>query len=55
MSNWEAKMRAIVEETRNENVTSLAGGPSGMLDLLNTIVETTGNAKVLELWPNLEV
>lgn len=55
MSNWEAKMRAIVEETRNENVTSLAGVPSWMLVLLNTVLETTGYSNVLDLWPNLEV
>ena len=55
MSNWEAKMRAIVEETRNENVTSLAGVPSWMLVLLNTVLETTGLSNVLDLWPNLEV
>ena len=55
MSNWEAKMRAIVEETRNENVTSLAGVPSWMLVLLNTVLETTGHSNVLDLWPNLEV
>ena len=55
MSNWEAKMRAIVEETRNENVTSLAGVPSWMLVLLNTFLETTGHSNVLDLWPNLEV
>jgi hypothetical protein len=55
MSNWEAKMRAIVEETRHENVTSLAGVPSWMLVLLNTVLETTGHSNILDLWPNLEV
>ncbi|MBO6630977.1 MAG: GH3 auxin-responsive promoter family protein, partial [Psychroserpens sp.] len=55
MSDWEVKMAAIVEETRNENVTSLAGVPSWMLVLLNTILETTGKQHLFELWPNLEV
>lgn len=55
MSDWEVKMAAIVEETRNENVTSLAGVPSWMLVLLNTIIETTGKQHLFELWPNLEV
>ncbi len=55
MSDWEVKMAAIVEETRNENVTSLAGVPSWMLVLLNTILETTGKYHLFELWPNLEV
>ncbi|MCD2260333.1 GH3 auxin-responsive promoter family protein [Psychroserpens luteolus] len=55
MSDWEVKMKAIVEETRNENVTSLAGVPSWMLVLLNTILETTGKDNLFDIWPNLEV
>jgi hypothetical protein len=55
MSDWEHKMQAIVNETINENVTSLAGVPSWMLVLLNNILETTGKGNLHEVWPNLEV
>ncbi|WP_460219979.1 GH3 auxin-responsive promoter family protein [Psychroserpens sp. MEBiC05023] len=55
MSDWEIKMQAIVEETINENVTSLAGVPSWMLVLLNTVLESTGKNNLLDIWPNLEV
>ena len=55
MSDWEYKMQAIVDETINENVTSLAGVPSWMLVLLNNVLETTGKSSLLEIWPNLEV
>lgn len=55
MSNWEHKMQAIVNETINENVTSLAGVPSWMLVLLNNVLETTGKKNLFEVWPNLEV
>jgi hypothetical protein len=55
MNDWEHKMLAIVEETRNENVTSLAGVPSWMLVLLNTVLEATGKDNLFEIWPNLEV
>jgi hypothetical protein len=55
MSNWEYKMQAIVNETINENVTSLAGVPSWMLALLNNVLETTDNKTILDIWPNLEV
>jgi len=55
MSNWDLKMQAIVDETINENVTSLAGVPSWMLVLLNTVLETTGKKSLLEIWPNIEV
>ena len=55
MSDWEHKMQAIVNETINENVTSLAGVPSWMLVLLNNVLETTNKTSLLDIWPNLEV
>ena len=55
MSDWEHKMQAIVDETINENVTSLAGVPSWMLVLLNNVLETTGKQNLHDIWPNLEV
>ncbi len=55
MSNWEEKMQAIVNETIQENVTSLAGVPSWMLVLLNNVLETTGKQNLFDIWPNLEV
>ncbi|MEW4923907.1 GH3 auxin-responsive promoter family protein [Algibacter sp. 2305UL17-15] len=55
MSDWEHKMQAIVNETINENVTSLAGVPSWMLVLLNNVLETTGKQNLHDIWPNLEV
>lgn len=55
MSDWEHKMQAIVNETINENVTSLAGVPSWMLVLLNNVLETTGKQNLHDVWPNLEV
>ncbi len=55
MGEWEAKMKAIVEETINEDITSLVGVPSWMLVLLNKVLEKTGKDNILEVWPNLEV
>jgi hypothetical protein len=55
MSDWEYKMQAIVNESINENVTSLAGVPSWMLVLLNNVLETSGTKTILDVWPNLEV
>ncbi len=55
LSDWEIKMQAIVDDTINENVTSLMGVPSWMLVLLNNVLETTGKNSILEVWPNLEV
>lgn len=55
MSEWETKMEAIINETINENMTSLVGVPSWMLVLLNGVLEKTGKSNILEVWPNLEV
>ena len=55
MSDWETKMGAIVDETINENVTSLTGVPSWMLVLLNNVLDKTGKDSLLDIWPNLEV
>lgn len=55
MAEWETKMEAIIDETINENITSLVGVPSWMLVLLNRVLERTGKKHILEVWPNLEV
>ena len=55
MSEWESKLKAIVKEVKDENVTSMAGVPSWMLVLLNRLLEETQKKNLLELWPNLEV
>ena len=55
MSEWETKMEAIVNETIDENITSLVGVPSWMMVFLNAVLEKTGKKNILEVWPNLEV
>ncbi len=55
MHDWEVKMQAIVNETRKEKVTSLAGVPSWMLVLLNNVLDSTEKQNLFEVWPSLEV
>src|SRR5690606_34484436 len=55
MGEWETKLRAIIEESIHENVTSLAGVPSWMLVLLNQVLEDTGKDHLFQVWENLEV
>jgi hypothetical protein len=55
MSEWENKMKAIVNEVQSENVTSFVGVPSWMLVLFNRIIQETGKTSLLDLWPNAEV
>ena len=55
LADWELKMPAIIQESINENVTSLAGVPSWMLSLLNKVLDYTNKQYINEIWPNLEV
>ena len=55
MEDWNYKINAIINETKNENVTSLAGVPSWMLVLLNRILKETNTNQIFEVWPNIEV
>ena len=55
MSDWETKITSIINETKNENVTSFAGVPSWMMVLMNAVLEDAGKHHLLEVWPNLEV
>ncbi len=55
MDEWEAKIKAIVENTWNKDVVSLSGIPSWMLVLVKAILEKTGKETLTEVWPNLEV
>ena len=55
MSEWETKMEAIINETLEEKVTSLAGVPSWMLVLLQNVLKKTHKATITEVWPMVEV
>ncbi len=55
MNEWESKLKAIVKESTQENVTSLAGVPSWMLVLLNNVLQETGKDHLFQVWENLEV
>ncbi len=55
MSEWESKLKAIINESVQENVTSLAGVPSWMLVLLNKVLKETGKEHLFQVWENLEV
>ncbi|WP_405380498.1 GH3 auxin-responsive promoter family protein [Maribacter sp. LLG6340-A2] len=55
MSEWESKLTAIIKESVQENVTSLAGVPSWMLVLLNQVLQETGKENLFQVWEHLEV
>lgn len=55
MSEWEAKIERMTDQTIKEDVTSISGVPSWTLVLLKRILEKTGKKNILEVWPNLEL
>ena len=55
MDKWDEKIKAIINSTLNENITSLAGVPSWMLILLNKILEDRTERTIKDIWKNLEV
>jgi len=55
LGEWEEKLEKIVEASRYQNVTCLAGVPSWMLVLLRRLLEKTGKDNILDIWPNLEL
>lgn len=55
MSEWESKLKAIVNEVIHEDVSSLTGVPSWMMVLLQRVLKETKHTIIADLWPNLEV
>lgn len=55
MDEWESKIKAIVENTKNKDVSSISGVPSWMLVLIKAILERTGKKYLTDVWPNLEI
>ena len=55
MNEWEAKLKAITEATKDVNVTSLSGVPSWMMGVIKNVLQAKGAKDLTEVWPNLEV
>jgi hypothetical protein len=55
MDEWEAKLKALTEATKEVNVTSISGVPSWMMGLLRSVLAAKGAKDLTEVWPNLEV
>ena len=55
MNEWEAKIRAVVEQTWDKDVGNISGIPSWILVLLKAVLQRAGKESLTEVWPNLEV
>lgn len=52
---WEAKIDAIVEETKNEDMRLISGIPSWVQNYFERLLEVTGADNVRQVFPNLEL
>ena len=52
---WEAKIDAIVEETKGEDMRLISGIPSWVQNYFERLLEVTGASNVREVFPNLEL
>lgn len=55
MEDWEKKLPALVEASKNQNITNLSGVPSWFLTVLRQVLKDTGASNIHDVWPNLEV
>lgn len=54
IEDWETKVNAIVEETKNEDMRVISGIPSWVQMYFERLIETTGK-KISELFPNFDL
>lgn len=55
LPDWTEKLPALVEASKNENITNLSGVPSWFLTVIKEVIAKKGVEKISEVWPNLEV
>ncbi len=55
MENFDAKLDAMIEETKDLDITYLAWVPSWLTLFLQRLLEKTGKKNILEVWPHLEL
>lgn len=55
MHDWEKKLPALVEASKNQNITNISGVPSWFLTVLREVLKATGKNNIHQVWPNLEV
>lgn len=55
LPDWTEKLPALVEASKNENITNISGVPSWFLTVIKEVIAKKGVEKISEVWPNLEV
>lgn len=52
--DYEVKLQQIIEKTIKRNVTNMSGVPTWTFILIKKILEQTGKADIMDVWPQLE-
>jgi len=55
LDDWGEKIKRIIEESKDENVTTVAGIPSWTFVVFNHLLDATGKKNILEVWPQFEL
>lgn len=55
LPDWTEKLPALVEASKDENITNLSGVPSWFLTVIKEVIASKGVEKISDVWPNLEV
>lgn len=55
MSDWTAKLPALVEASLNQDITNISGVPSWFLTVLREVIKRAGADTIHDVWPRLEV
>jgi len=55
IDDWETKVSAVVEETRNQPMSLISGIPSWVQHYFEKLLEVTGKSTVQELFPNFKL
>ena len=55
IENWEQKIKQIIKESKNKNITSISWVPSWTIMILDKLIKQRNNQCLGEIWPNLEL
>ena len=55
LKDWDTKIKHIIDESKNKNITSISGVPSWTIIIMNQLMTNTQINCLSEVWPNLEL
>lgn len=55
MEDWNEKLPALVQASRNANITNISGVPSWFMTVIRRVIEAEGVENIHQVWPQLEV